>query len=92
MGTILNALKFQKPIIIIFGRKKYGELNIDDHQIEIVQRLEGIPLIHVFYEVEDLEEAVTKILSRNQFSSTQKTFPERERLRETVKHFLRGVG
>lgn len=77
-GTILNALNFQKPIIIVPRRKEFGELNRDDHQIEIAQRLEGTPKIHVVYDLEDLEGMVKKVLLARRVEEKCNSFPERK--------------
>jgi len=89
IGTILNALKFQKPIIVVPRRIKYGELNRDDHQIEIAQKIEGNPLVHVVYEIEDLENAIETIRGRIGAASGSGSFPEREKLIETIKSFVK---
>jgi len=88
-GTILNALKFQKPIIVVPRRIKYGELNRDDHQVEIAQKIEGNPLVHVVYEIEDLENAIETIRGRIGAASGSGSFPEREKLIETIKSFVK---
>jgi UDP-N-acetylglucosamine transferase subunit ALG13 len=87
-GTILNALHFQKPIIVVPRRTKFGELNRDDHQIEIAQRLKGISKIHVVYEVEDLEGVVKKLLLTRGVEEKGKSFPEREKLIQTIMEFV----
>lgn len=33
-GTVLNAIKYQRPLVIVPRRQKYGE-HIDDHQLQI---------------------------------------------------------
>lgn len=87
-GTILNALRFQKPIIVVPRRIEFGELNRDDHQIEIAQRLEGSPKIHVVYALEDLEEMVKKVLLAGRDEEKHDSFPEKEKLIKTIMGFL----
>jgi beta-1,4-N-acetylglucosaminyltransferase len=87
-GTILNALHFQKPIIIVPRRAEFGELNRDDHQIEIAQRLEGTPQIHVVYKLEDLEGMVKRVLLARRAEEKGNSFPERERLIKMIRGFL----
>jgi len=88
IGTILNALKFQKPIIVVPRRIKYGELNRDDHQVEIAQRLVGNDLIKVVYDIEDLESAVREMLERRGKVGKEKPYAEKETLIKTIKNFV----
>ena len=59
VGSILTALKFNKLIIIVPRRKIFGE-HIDDHQIEIANKLKGTCGIKVVYDLETLEDAIEK--------------------------------
>ena len=88
IGTILNALKFQKPIIVVPRRIKYGELNRDDHQVEIAQRLVGNDLIKVVYDIEDLESAVREMLERRRKVGKEKPYAEKETLIKTIRNFV----
>ena len=88
IGTILNALKFQKPIIVVPRRIKYGELNRDDHQVEIAQRLVGNDLIKVVYDIEDLESAVREMLERKGKVGKEKPYAEKKTLIKTIKNFV----
>ncbi len=89
IGTILNALRFRVPIIVVPRRIHYGELNRDDHQIEVAHRIEGKRLIHVVYEMEELEETIRTILSRHPSPPIPEPFWERKRLAEAIKTFVR---
>jgi UDP-N-acetylglucosamine transferase subunit ALG13 len=86
-GTILNALKFQIPIVVVPRRHHYGE-HVDDHQVELAQRLGGNELIEVVYELEDLESAVKKMLERSKKVGKGKTYAERDALIKTLKDFV----
>jgi UDP-N-acetylglucosamine transferase subunit ALG13 len=54
IGSIITALTYNKPLIIIPRRKKFGE-HIDDHQIEIAKNLENDPRVKVIYDVDLLD-------------------------------------
>lgn len=54
IGSILTAMKFNKPTIIVPRRKKHGE-HIDDHQMDISKEMDKERLITVVYDVENLE-------------------------------------
>jgi len=85
-GTILNALRFQVPIVVVPRKHEYGE-HVDDHQVELAQRLVGNELIKVVYDMEDLETAVKEMLKRGRVHG-QKRYPEREVLIQSIKDFV----
>jgi len=86
-GTILNALKFKIPIVVVPRRHHYGE-HVDDHQVELAQRLVGNELIKVVYELEELESAVKEMMERGKKVDKGKTYPERDALIKTLKDFV----
>ena len=86
-GTILNALRFQVPIIVVPRRHHYGE-HVDDHQVELAQRLVGNELRKVVYDVEDLESAVREMLDRGKKVGKGMICPEKETLIKTIKNFV----
>jgi UDP-N-acetylglucosamine transferase subunit ALG13 len=86
-GTILNALRFQVPIVVVPRRHHYGE-HVDDHQVELAQRLVGNELIKVVYELEDLESAVKEMQERSKKVDKGKMYAERDTLIKTLKDFV----
>ena len=86
-GTILYALRFQIPIVVVPRRHEYGE-HVDDHQVELAQRLVGNELIKVVYDVEDLESAVREMLYRGKEVDKEMISPEKETLIKTIKNFV----
>jgi beta-1,4-N-acetylglucosaminyltransferase len=52
-GSILTALAYRKPLIVMPRRKQYGE-HLDDHQLEIAGVLAEAKMLLVAYETEDL--------------------------------------
>jgi beta-1,4-N-acetylglucosaminyltransferase len=86
-GTILNALRFQIPIVVVPRRHHYGE-HVDDHQVELAQRLVGNELIKVVYDIEDLESAVREMLYRGKEVDKEMISPEKETLIKTIKNFV----
>jgi UDP-N-acetylglucosamine transferase subunit ALG13 len=89
-GTILNALKFQVPIIVVPRWHLYREL-VDDHQVEMARKIEGNQLVHVVYDIEDLENVIKKIRGGGRAASGSVSFPEREKLIETIRSFVKTV-
>ncbi len=89
IGTVLNALKFKKPIIVVPRRIQYGELNKDDHQIEIAQKLDGKELIEVVYNTENLEIAIKKMLARVGMEIKGEPNFEKDELVKIIKEFVK---
>jgi len=62
-GTILNALRFGKPMILLPRRAGQGE-HVDDHQMELAAALSDVAGVWVVYEVSDLEGVLRKVLQK----------------------------
>jgi beta-1,4-N-acetylglucosaminyltransferase len=58
-GSILTALAYRKPLIVMPRRQKYGE-HLDDHQLEIAGALLEAGMLLVAYEVEELSDRLTQ--------------------------------
>jgi len=58
-GSIMLAAHFNKPIVAVPRRKKYGE-HADDHQIQLVRELEKEKRVIAVYEIENLSNAIKK--------------------------------
>ena len=59
VGTVLDALQERSTVVVVPRLKKYGEV-IDDHQLVFVQELEKQDKISAVYDVERLEEVLSK--------------------------------
>jgi UDP-N-acetylglucosamine transferase subunit ALG13 len=86
-GTILNALKFHVPIVVVPRSQRFGE-HFDDHQIELAERLVGNELIKVVYDMEELESAVKEMLEKGKKVGKGMIPPEKETLIKTIKNFV----
>lgn len=53
VGSIISALDYMKPVIVIPRKKEFGEV-IDDHQIEITRELESEGIINAIYDINEL--------------------------------------
>jgi UDP-N-acetylglucosamine transferase subunit ALG13 len=62
-GTIMNALRFGKPMILVPRRAGQGE-HVDDHQMELAAALADVPGVWVVYEVGDLEGVLREVLGK----------------------------
>lgn len=60
VGTIITALQYNKPIILVPRMKKYGEV-FDDHQFEVSNELEKEKMATVVYDIENLESAIKNV-------------------------------
>jgi len=80
VGTVLNGLSYQKPVILVPRSSAYGE-HIDDHQFELARKLRGMKGIFVVENIDDLKETILQVkeqLSRGQCES--RFSRERDRL------------
>ena len=59
---MLNAFLFRKPIIIVPRRRDAGELDTDDHQMQLARELAETQGVRVVLDIERLEEAVREAL------------------------------
>ncbi|NAS89366.1 hypothetical protein C4E24_06475 [ANME-1 cluster archaeon AG-394-G21] len=57
VGSITNALKFNKRTIVVPRRKEFGEV-VNNHQLEITRELEKQEKIIAVYDIQDLEKAL----------------------------------
>ncbi len=88
-GTILNALRFGKPAILVPRRLAAGELNKDDHQMQLAAQVADVPGIRVVHEVGDLEAAVRAFLAMPGLKSEPS--PRHVGLIEAIRGFLGGA-
>lgn len=61
-GPVLNAMRFQKPLIIVPRRSAYNEF-ADEHQLDFARTLEtkNLPSVKVLYELEDLDKRIMEM-------------------------------
>ncbi len=89
-GTIINALSFGKPLIVMPRLVKFNE-HSDDHQLEMATLLEKNQIARVVYKVEDLEFVIGNTLEG--FGHSEKSFSSinRRNLIEEMRRFLRDM-
>jgi UDP-N-acetylglucosamine transferase subunit ALG13 len=56
-GSIIFALQFRKPLIVVPRLKKFDE-HVNDHQLELAKELEREGRIIGVYDIEELEKAI----------------------------------
>jgi UDP-N-acetylglucosamine transferase subunit ALG13 len=59
VGSIITALQFKKPIIVVPRLKKFGE-HIDDHQVQIAIAFEREGKVLACYQIDELEDILRK--------------------------------
>lgn len=83
-GSIINALKFQKPLIVVPRRKEYSE-HTNNHQIDLAKALgEKKKAIAVL----DLKELLKAIKKAKHFNP--KTKSDKQNLVNKIREFLKG--
>jgi beta-1,4-N-acetylglucosaminyltransferase len=89
-GTIINALSFDKPLIVIPRLLKFNE-HSDDHQLEMAMLLEKNQIARVVYNVEELEFVIRNTLEG--FRDSEKSFSSvnRRNLIKGMRRFLRDL-
>ena len=60
VGSILNALEYGKPVIVVPRRKELGE-HFDDHQLEIANEFRKQGMIFVADDIHTLRSAILNI-------------------------------
>ena len=80
VGTIINGLAYQKPIILVPRSSAYGE-HIDDHQFELARKLRGMEGIFVVENIDALKGTILEVKERLSRGQCEPRFsPERTRL------------
>ena len=74
-GSILTALEYDKPLVLVPRLKKYGEV-FDDHQLELARQMEaqGVAVVH---EIGNLEDAIRSATTPLRQLSTGGTLVDR---------------
>ncbi len=62
-GTIMNALHFNKPMILVPRRAGRGE-NADDHQLELAEAIADMQGVWIVHEVDELEPVLRQVLAK----------------------------
>jgi len=86
-GTIINALGFGKPLIVIPRLFKFNEHG-DDHQLDMAALLEQSQTAQVVYDVEDLEAAIRNTLEELHDSEKEFSSIHRRNLLNEMRKFL----
>ena len=81
VGTIITALQYNKPTILVPRMKKNGEA-FDNHQLQIANELEKEGIATVVYDIKNLESAIKNV------SGNPITFKSENTLVKKLKEYL----
>ncbi len=81
-GTIINALKENKKVIVVPRLKKFNE-HTDDHQVDLAMAMEKEGKAIAVYEINDLENAIERAKKFN-----PKLESTREKMVREIENFL----
>lgn len=84
-GTLLDSIRFNKPIIIVPRLKKFGEV-YDDHELELAEALESARKAIAVYDIEKLESAIKMAMSMK-----SRSIKRNKKLVNFLKEYLRGI-
>ena len=91
VGTVIQALTYGKPIILVPRSKTYGE-HIDDHQAELANKLRGREGIFVVDQMGQLRDTILEVKHLVEEKGLKPRFSdERKRLLDFLQDYLRGV-
>ena len=85
-GTLLNALRFGKPVIVVPRLKKFGE-HVDDQQLELAEVLSKAGKVIAVYDISKLEEALRKVDKLN----SKIVDKNNSKLIEFLKNYIRSL-
>jgi len=89
-GTVLNALKFSRPIIVVPRRMEFKEHDMDDHQLELADRLRDMRGVFVVDNIEELKETILKVKELLKKGELEPSFSqERDNLLRFLKDYVR---
>lgn len=85
-GTVINGLRFGKPMIVVPRRIDAGELDKDDHQVQLAREMEGMEGVRVVYDIDKLEETLRAFLAGPRTGA--RPSQEKARLVAAINEFL----
>lgn len=82
IGSIISAMKYKKPLILVPRRRKYNEL-LDDHQAEIAEKLENTN-VNVIWDVKELKNVI-ELTNKVSYENNEKN------LSSSLKDYLKKI-
>ncbi len=82
-SSIIQALKYEKKVIVVPRLSKYGE-HVDDHQVEIAELFANKNYVELVRDIDDLEDAINLITEKEY----EKYDFENNGIKESIESFL----
>jgi UDP-N-acetylglucosamine transferase subunit ALG13 len=83
---VLNAILFRKPLLLVPRRRDAGELDTDDHQMQLARELAETQGVRVVWDIERLEDAVREALQTREVRPQPSA--HRRQFIEAIRKFL----
>ena len=88
VGTVINAIAYKKPLILVPRSSVRGEHH-DDHQMELAEQLRGLEGIFVVEDIEELRPTIMKVMGLIANKAIEPRFsPERDRLLSFIREYV----
>ena len=88
VGTVINAIAYKKPLILVPRSSTQGE-HIDDHQMELARNLKGVEGIFVVDDIEELKPTILKVRQLVEDKTMEPRFsPERTKLLSFIREYV----
>ncbi|MDR2018245.1 MAG: hypothetical protein LBQ00_05155 [Syntrophobacterales bacterium] len=88
VGTIINAIQYKKPLVLVPRSSAEGEHH-DDHQMELARQLKGAEGIFVVDNIENLKPTIMKVKDLlNKMIIESRFPPERDRLLSFIRDYV----
>jgi UDP-N-acetylglucosamine transferase subunit ALG13 len=88
MGTFITAFEHHKPLVML-PRKAELQEHTSDHQIATAKWLQEFPGIEVIYEIDGIDDAISRALGSDGVSMTESG--TRVELITTIRRFIAGA-
>jgi len=88
VGTVINAVTYKKPLILVPRSSAEGEHH-DDHQMELARQIRGAEGIFVVDRIEELKAVILKVTEILKERTIEPRFsPERDRLLSFIRDYV----
>ncbi len=88
VGTVINAITYKKPLILVPRSSAEGEHH-DDHQVELAKQIRGTEGIFVVDDMEELKNTVIWVMDLVKRKTVDPSFsPERDRLLSFIRDYV----
>lgn len=91
VGTVINAITYKKPLIVVPRSSMYGE-HFDDHQLEFAEVIRDMEGIFVVHDIENLKSTVLEVRNKIMKNLIEPRFSdERQRLLGFIRNYVQEI-